>query len=82
MVLTLKEKQLLEKLANEGKATKLLPEEIDTARGLDSIELLFIARDTEHEKAMYAVITPKGRKALAQLEPQAKKENRPSRLTD
>ncbi len=64
-MLTPRETQLLEKLAAEGKPTQLLADEVKTARELASIELVFIARDAGDAKPIYAVITPKGRKALA-----------------
>ena len=73
-MLSPRETQLLEKLAAEGKPTQLLAEEVKTARELASIDLVFIARAADDVKSITAAITPKGRKALAQLaEPPQKK---------
>jgi len=69
-----REQLLLERLAIEGKATKLLPDEIATARELELRQLLFIAQDTQNAEGVYAVVTPKGRKALAELGQPTKKK--------
>ena len=56
------ERQLLEKLASEGKATRLMDEDLLIARALQEAELVFVIRDNQ------AIITPKGRRLLAELE--------------
>ena len=65
-MLTPRERQLLEKLADEGKLTKLVTDEITIARELASVDLVFIARGAD-AASIFAVITPKGRHALQQL---------------
>ncbi len=62
-MLTPRELQLLEKLAAEGKPTRLLPNEVATARELATVDLVFIARGADDTQP-FAVITPKGRNAL------------------
>jgi len=79
-MVTPREQQLLERLADEGKPTKLTTEEIALARDLASIELVFIARDAGDAEPIYAVITPKGRKALCSAR-RASKEEAPSRVS-
>jgi hypothetical protein len=59
-MLTPRERQLLERLADEGKPTKLEPDEVQTARELASVDLAFISRDTVGTDQIYAVVTPKG----------------------
>ena len=60
--------------SNQSKPTRLLTDEIKVARELASIDLVFIARDAGDAELIYAVITPKGRKALTKpLEPPKKK---------
>ena len=59
-----RERQLLERLAAEGKATKLYVEDLPVAKSLVSAGLLFLVGENEP----YAVITPKGRRLLAILE--------------
>jgi hypothetical protein len=46
-MLTPRELQLLERLAAEGKPTKLLPDEVAMARELATVELVFIARGAD-----------------------------------
>ena len=52
--LTDRERQLLERLAAEGKQTRPAPAEIEAGKLLEMAGLVFVVRDT-------AVITPKGR---------------------
>ena len=61
-----RKRQLLEKIAAEGKATGLLDEELATARTLEADGLLFLV-------GSIAVVTPKGRRLLAGEEAAAKK---------
>jgi hypothetical protein len=73
-MLTPRERQLLEKLADAGKLTKLEPDEVQTARELASVDLAFISRDAGGTDQIYAVVTPKGRHALQHIaEPPKKK---------
>ncbi len=65
-----RERHLLERLAREGKQTRLVLAEIETAKLLEMAGLVFIVRDT-------AVITPKGRHALAAPEPQPEPKRKP-----
>src|ERR1041384_7323503 len=55
-----RKRELLEKIAAEGKATRLLDEELATAKTLEADGLLFLV-------GLIAVVTPKGRKALAEI---------------
>ena len=61
LTLTDPERQLLERLAAEGKATPLLHEELGLAKALEKEDLLFLVGTT-------AVVTPRGRRILADLE--------------
>lgn len=67
-VLTDSERQLLEKLAAEGKATRLLAEDLSVAKSLEANGLLFLIGKDDP----YAVITPKGRRLLANPDPPPK----------
>ena len=57
------ERQLLEKLAAEGKTMRLYAEDLPVAKALEVVGLLFLIGQDEP----YAVITPKGRNLLAEL---------------
>ena len=70
MVLSEKERQLLERLAAEGKATRLLDEDLATAKGLEAVGLLFLVGTS-------AVVTPKARRLLAELEQKPPKPPKP-----
>jgi hypothetical protein len=72
MALNDRERQLLEKLAAEGKATQLMDEDLLIAKALEEAELVFVIRDT-----LDAIITPKGRRLLADLERKRKPGTRP-----
>ena len=65
------ERQLLDRLAAEGKATRLTPSELEVAKSLEAAGLMFMIRNT-----FDAVITPKGRHTLAGLE-RSKKPGKP-----
>ena len=58
------ERQLLERLAAVGKASRLTLGEVQVAKSLENDGLLFMVRDTAN-----AIITPKGRHVLAGNEP-------------
>ncbi len=58
------ERELLERLADEGKPSRLAPGDMLIAKSLEIDGLLFMVRDTG-----CAVITPKGRHVLAANEP-------------
>ena len=57
-----RERQLLERLAAEGKATRLYESDQPVAKSLEGVGLLFLIGEVEP----YAVITPKGRRLLAE----------------
>jgi hypothetical protein len=57
------ERQLLERLAAEGKATRLYELDVPVAKSLEGVGLPFLLGEVEP----YAVITPKGRRLLAEL---------------
>ena len=63
------ERELLERIAAEGKATRLLDEEVAFAKELETAGLLFLV-------GAYAVITPKGRRLLADLANEASRSRR------
>jgi hypothetical protein len=56
-----RERQLLEKLAAEGKATRLMAEDLQIAKWLEKDAFVFLVRATPDQGAAYAIITPKGR---------------------
>jgi hypothetical protein len=58
------ERQLLERLAAERKATQLLAEDLTVAKSLEADGFLFLIGQDDP----YAVITPKGRHLLADLD--------------
>jgi len=69
MSLTDREKHLLERLGTAGKAVELRSGEIETARQLEVVDLVFLVPDGSSR----AVITPKGRRLLAGEEVAAQK---------
>jgi len=69
-ILSNPERELLERIAAEGKATRLLDEEVAFAKELETAGLLFLV-------GAYAVITPKGRRLLAELVKKAPKSPKP-----
>jgi hypothetical protein len=71
-----RERQLLERLAAEGKATRLLVEDMRLAKWLETEGFVFLVRATPDQDAAYAIITPKGRHILASPE-QPKKPGKP-----
>ena len=70
-----RKRHLLEKFAAEGKATRLLDEELATAKTLEADGLLFLVGST-------AVVTPKGRRVLAQEESKPKRGKPPHSLLE
>ena len=68
-----RERQLLERLAAEGKATKLYIEDLAVAEELVRAGLLFLVGAGEP----CAIITPKGRRLLAILEAKPPKPPKP-----
>ena len=62
--LTDPERQLLERLAAEGKATRLFESDVPVLKSLEGVGLLFLIGEVEP----YAVITPKGRRLLAEMD--------------
>ncbi len=69
-MLTERERQLLRKLAAEGKATRLLDEELATAKALEADGFLFLV-------GLAAVVTPRGRRLLAGEEQPKKPDKKP-----
>jgi hypothetical protein len=65
--LTEPERRLLEMLAAEGKATRLMDEDLLIAKALEEAGLVFVIRNT-----LDAIITPKGRHLLAGEEKKSK----------
>ena len=68
-----RERLLLEKLGAEGKVAPLNSSEIATARALEKADLVFLVRDGSGG----AVITPRGRRLLAELEQKPPKPPKP-----
>jgi hypothetical protein len=64
------EREMLERIAAEGKTTRLRDEEVASAKELETAGLLFLV-------GTYAVITPKGRRLLAELDQKPKKPPKP-----
>ncbi len=71
--LTNDEQRLLERLSAEGKATALDSGEIGVARALEMADLVFVLPDGSGG----AVITPRGRRLLAELESVKKSARKP-----
>jgi hypothetical protein len=70
-----RERQLLEKIATEGKATKIAHDELRVAKVLEGDGLLFLAGDES------AIITPKGRRLLAKEAKKPKRDTPPFKFT-
>jgi hypothetical protein len=81
-VLTDRERQLLERLANAGKATSLVGDDLELANALEADGFVFRVRDSSGTAAAHAVITPKGRRALAGPEPATKPAKKPLGFLD
>ena len=67
--LTEPERQLLERL----KATRLYADDMPIAKSLEGVGLLFLIGEVEP----YAVITPKGRRLLAEIDQKPPKRPKP-----
>ena len=65
---------LFDRLAAEGKATRLLDEELATAKDLEAAGLLFLI-------GLTAVVTPRARRLLAELAMKPKRDTPPFRFT-
>ena len=72
-----RERQLLDRLAAEGKPTRLVGEDLLIAKALEEAELVFVIRDT-----LDAIITPKGRRLLADLDRKPKPSKPPFGFLD
>ena len=68
-----RKRQLLERLAAEGKATRLYESDLPVAKSLEGVGLLFLIGEVEP----YAVITPKGRRLLAGIDQKLPKRPKP-----
>ena len=66
------EQRLLERLGAEGRAVELRSGEIAAAMELNKADLVFLVRDGSGG----AVITPRGRRLLAELEQKKKREKK------
>jgi hypothetical protein len=66
--LTDKERSLLERLAVEGKATSLIADDLELALSLEADRLLFFVRDPAGGASACAVISPRGRRLLAEFD--------------
>jgi hypothetical protein len=71
------ERKLLERLADEGKRTRLTLAELEVAKSLEVDGLVFMVGDT-----LDAVITARGRHLLADMEIGARHGKRPGDLAD
>jgi hypothetical protein len=71
--LTEPERQLLERLASEGKSTRLYEADVPVAKSLEGVGLLFLIGQVEPS----AVITPKGRRLLAERDRKPPKPPKP-----
>jgi len=71
--LTDPERQLLERLAGEGKSTRLYEGDMPVAKSLEGVGLVFLIGEVEP----CAVITPKGRRLLAELDQKPPKRPKP-----
>lgn len=72
-----RERQLLDKIAAEGKAVKIAHNELRIAKVLEADGLLFLVGDD----SAHAVITPKGRRLLAKEEKKPKRDTPPFKFT-
>jgi hypothetical protein len=72
VTLTDLERQLLERLATEGQASRLLAEDLRLAQSLEGVGLVFLVQANLGDEAAYAIITPKGRRLLVDLDPPKK----------
>jgi len=70
------EHQLLDRLAAEGKATRLTLSELNVAKSLETDGLIFMIPHT-----LDAIIMPKGRHLLAELERKPKRDTPPFGFT-
>jgi hypothetical protein len=68
-----RKRQLLERLAAEGKPTRLEDEELAVVRHLEADGLLFLV-------GLTAIVTPKARRLLAKEAKKPKRGTAPSRL--
>ena len=75
--MTDRERQLLEKLADAGKATPLFGEDLIIAKSLEEADFVFLIRDGHDREDGSAIITPKGRHLLAGLEQKSRKLPKP-----
>ncbi len=69
------ERKLLEKLAAEGKPTRLLDEELALVRRLEADGLIFLV-------GLRAIVTPKARRLLAKEESKPKRGKPPHSLLE
>ena len=82
MILTEKERQLLDKLGAEGRAMTLYADDLNVAHSLEGEGLIFLIADNLGRDAPSAIITPKGRRLLAKEETKPKRGKPPSSLLE
>jgi hypothetical protein len=73
MILTEKERQLLDNLAAEGRATTVYADELKMAHALEGQGLIFLVADSLGRDAASPIITPMGRRLLAKEETKPKR---------
>jgi hypothetical protein len=71
--LTDPQRQLLDRLAAQGKAARLYESDTPGAKSLEGVGLLFLIGEVEP----YAVITPKGRRLLAEIDQKPPRRPKP-----
>ena len=71
------ERKLLERLGEAGKPTSLLSGELNSASSLERADLVFLVRDGDLSDIGSAIITPRGRRLLAELEQKPPKPPKP-----
>jgi hypothetical protein len=77
VAITDSERELLDRLATEGKATRLMLGELQVAKSLEAVGLIFMISNT-----LDAIITPKGRHVLAGIEIRARPAKEPFGFMD
>jgi len=82
MILSEKERELLDKLAAEGRAMTVYADDLKVAHTLEGQGLIFLVADSLGRDAASAIITPKGRRLLAKEETKPKRGKPPSTLLE
>jgi hypothetical protein len=82
MILSEKERQLLDKLAAEGRAMTLYADDLKVAHTLEGQGLILLIPDTLGRDAASAIITPMGRRLLSKEEAKPKRGKPPHNLLE